>query len=33
LGVGMGCVLGTGIIALVLLWVLTLILDLIGVVV
>ena len=32
-GVGIGCVLGTGIIALVLLWILTVVLDLIGVVV
>ncbi len=32
-GVGIGCVLGTGIIALVLLWILTVVLDLIGVVI
>lgn len=32
-GVGIGCLLGTGIIALVLLWILTVVLDLLGVVV
>lgn len=32
-GVGIGCVFGTGIIALVLLWIFTVVLDLIGVVV
>lgn len=31
-GVGIGCVLGTGIIVLVLMWIVTVVLDLIGVV-
>lgn len=31
-GLGIGCVLGTGIIALFLLWIVTVVLDLIGVV-